>query len=252
MLNARDAMPDGGTLTIFTEPLELDRLAGDEDSELPHGPYVQISVRDTGCGMDEETAARAFEPFFTTKESGRGTGLGLASVYGIVRQSGGFVSLDSTAGVGTEIAVCLPRTLEPAAAPTAAETTVPAETAEVGRVLLVEDEAGVRSMLTTYLRAQGYDVLEAADGREALEVYRNHSGQISVVVTDIVMPHLDGWGLINELRRLGETIPIIVMSGYTSAAPEATDEHLERLTKPFAPSEVERAIARLAPFARRR
>jgi signal transduction histidine kinase/CheY-like chemotaxis protein len=252
VLNARDAMPDGGTLTIFTEPLELDRLLGDEDSELPHGPYVQISVRDTGCGMDEETAARAFEPFFTTKESGRGTGLGLASVYGIVRQSGGFVSLDSTAGVGTEIAVCLPRTLELAAAPTAAETTPPAETAEVGRVLLVEDEPGVRSMLTTYLRAQGYDVLEAADGREALEVYRNHSGQISVVVTDIVMPHLDGWGLINELRRLGETTPIIVMSGYASAAPEMTDEHLERLTKPFAPSEVERAIARLAPFARRR
>jgi signal transduction histidine kinase/ActR/RegA family two-component response regulator len=247
VLNARDSMPDGGSLTIFTEPLELDRPVAVEELELPPGSYIRIAVSDTGCGMDAETAARAFEPFFTTKELGHGAGLGLATVYGIVRQSGGFVSIDSTAGVGTEIAVCLPRTLEPAAHSPVPEAAAPAQIHPVEQVLLVEDETDVRTVLASYLRGRGYDVLEAANGLEGLEVFREHRSHISVVVTDIVMPQLDGWGLVNELRRVSESLPIVVMSGFAGETQRADDERLEHLTKPFAPVEVTRAITRLVP-----
>jgi signal transduction histidine kinase/CheY-like chemotaxis protein len=249
VLNARDAMPDGGSITIFTEPLELDRPMAVEELELPPGSYIRVAVSDTGCGMDAETAERAFEPFFTTKGLGHGTGLGLATVYGIVRQSGGFVSIDSTPGVGTEIAVCLPRTLEPLDHAPAPEETAPTQMHSREQVLLVEDEADVRIVLASYLREQGYDVLEAADGLEGLAVFREHRRNISVVVTDIVMPQLDGWGLVNELRRVGESIPILVMSGYAGETQRADDKRLEHLTKPFAPAEVTRAIARLALLA---
>jgi signal transduction histidine kinase len=250
VLNARDAMPDGGTLTIFTEPFELDRPLVVEDVELPQGSYVRIAVRDIGSGMDEETKARAFEPFFTTKERGRGTGLGLSTVYGIVRQSGGFVSLDSTLGVGTEVAVCLPRTLESAALSAAPDAEAPSKAQSAMQVLLVEDDTAVRSVLARYLRSQGFSVLEAADGLEGVELFREHGTKIDVVVTDISMPNLDGWGLVNELRNAGDGIPIVVMSGFAGEAQREDDARLERLSKPFAPVEVARAIARLTPLAR--
>jgi signal transduction histidine kinase/CheY-like chemotaxis protein len=246
VLNARDAMPNGGALTIFAEALELDRPVAVEDGELPSGSYVRIVVRDTGSGMNEETKARAFEPFFTTNEPGRGTGLGLATVYGIVRQSGGFLSLESTPGVGTEVAVCLPRTLGGTIVPLVPEAAGPVQSEGVDRILLVEDEAGVRAVVASYLREQGYEVLEAADGREGLELYAEHRGRVGVVVTDISMPRLDGWGLVNELRRVGERIPIVVMSGYPGRTHRADDDRLEQLAKPFALPELTHAIARLA------
>jgi signal transduction histidine kinase/CheY-like chemotaxis protein len=247
VLNARDAMPDGGTLTLFAEPHELDVPMAIEDVELPAGSYVRIVVRDTGCGMSEETQARAFEPFFTTKERGRGTGLGLATVYGIVRQSGGFVSLRSILGAGTEVAICLPRTSDPAATAPSSVAIAPPKGARVGKVLLVEDEAEVRAVLAAYLREQGYDVLTAEDGREGLEVFHEHRDEVTVVVTDIVMPRLDGWGLVTELRRLGESIPIVVISGYAGEGQSADDERLVHLMKPFAPADILPAIAHLLP-----
>ena len=250
VLNARDAMPDGGTLTVFTEPLELERPFAVEDIELPQGSYVRIIVRDTGIGMSDETAARAFDPFFSTKGPGNGTGLGLATVHGIVRQSGGFVSLDSTVGLGTEVAVCLPRTLEPAASSAAPDATVPAQARGGELVLLVEDEPAVRSVLASYLQRVGYEVLEAADGLEGLELFREHRDQLNVIVTDIVMPRLDGWGLVSEVRSITECIPIVVMSGYSGAAQRVGDARLEQLAKPFEPVEVTRAIARIALVAR--
>jgi signal transduction histidine kinase len=244
ILNARDAMADGGTLTVFTEALELEQTLVVEDVELATGSYVRIAVRDTGCGMSEETKARAFEPFFTTKRRGEGTGLGLATVYGIVRQSGGFVSLESTEGLGTEVAVCLPQTHElPAGSPTMDAAS--RNRAHVDQVLLVEDETDVRSVLATYLRKRGYDVLEATDGVDALETFRRHGDQIGVVITDILMPRLDGWGLVSELRSSGENVPVIVMSGFTGETERPDDERLELLRKPFAAAEVVRAIARV-------
>jgi CheY-like chemotaxis protein len=199
--------------------------------------------------MDEETATRAFEPFFTTKEPGNGTGLGLATVHGIVWQSGGFVTLHSTLGVGTEVTVCLPRTLEPAAESPVADAVAPAEAHGVEQALLVEDNVAVRTVLASYLRDEGYDVLEAVDGLEGLELFREHRDHIGVVVTDVVMPRLDGWGLVNELRRVDERIPIVVMSGLAGEMQRVGDEQLEYLRKPFAPVELAHAIARLALLA---
>jgi two-component system cell cycle sensor histidine kinase/response regulator CckA len=198
--------------------------------------------------MDDETKARAFEPFFTTKLRGEGTGLGLATVYGIVRQSGGFVSLESTEGLGTEIAVCLPRTREESAVtPTPTADAAPPANKHIDQVLLVEDEDAVRSVLAAGLREHGYDVLEAADGVAALETFRERRARIGVVITDILMPRLDGWGLVSELRRSGETVPVIVMSGFTGETEREGDEQIELLRKPFATAEIVRAIARIAP-----
>jgi two-component system cell cycle sensor histidine kinase/response regulator CckA len=165
-------------------------------------------------------------------------------VYGIVRQSGGFVSLESTEGLGTEVAVCLPQTHEPSAGSPTMDA-ASRNRAHIDQVLLVEDETDVRSVLATYLRKRGYDVLEATDGLDALETFRRHGDQIGVVVTDILMPRLDGWGLVSELRSSGENVPVIVMSGFTGEAERPDDERLELLRKPFAAAEVVRAIARV-------
>ena len=250
VLNARDAMPDGGTLTIFTERFEIDHPFAVEDIEMPQGSYVRIVVRDTGCGMTDETAARVFEPFFSTKGPGNGTGLGLATVHGIIRQSGGFVSLDSTLGAGTEFAVCLPRVLEPAEShSTPAEPPI-AETQGGDLVLLVEDEPAVRAVLASYLLDAGYEVLEAVDGVEGLELFRERGDEIGAIVTDLLMPRLDGWSLVKEVRSVCARMPIIVMSGFAGDAQHADDTRLEHLLKPFAPVEISRAIERIAVAAR--
>ena len=246
VLNARDAMPEGGPLTIFTEAIDVDESMAIDDVELPAGPYVRIAVRDTGSGMDEKTKTRALEPFFTTKERGEGTGLGLATAYGIIRQSGGFVSLESELGVGTEVDVWLPVTSEPAAASTAAASASQERAAAVKRVLLVEDEPDVRAVLATYLRTCGYDVLEARDGREGLDVFEEHGDSIDLLLTDIVMPRLDGWGLVAAVRHVDARLPIIVMSGFSGDLPTGADDWLERLAKPFRPADVADAIERVA------
>jgi signal transduction histidine kinase len=246
VLNARDAMPDGGTLTVFTEPFELEHALAVDDTELPPGSYVRIAVRDTGIGMSEETAARAFEPFYSTKGPGGGTGLGLATVHGIVRQSGGFVVLDSTQGVGTEIAVSLPRTLEPATTVAATLPHAGEQTPTAELVLLVEDEPAVRAVLASFLRAEGYHVLEAVDGLDGLEVFLERRDDIDVVVTDVLMPRLDGWGLVKEIRAVTGGTPIVVMSGFAGETQHRGDPLLEQLVKPFPPPEVVCAVARMA------
>jgi two-component system cell cycle sensor histidine kinase/response regulator CckA len=250
VLNARDAMADGGTLTVFTEQFEIDHPFAVEDVEMPQGSYVRIVVRDTGCGMTDETAARVFEPFFSTKGPGNGTGLGLATVHGIIRQSGGFVSLDSTLGAGTEFAVCLPRVLEPAENHATPVVFPIAEKQGGDLVLLVEDEPAVRAVLASYLLDAGYEVLEAVDGVEGLELFRERGDEIGAIVTDLLMPRLDGRSLVKEVRSVCARVPIIVMSGFAGDLHDLDDPRLEHLLKPFAPAEIARAIERIAVAAR--
>jgi signal transduction histidine kinase/CheY-like chemotaxis protein len=240
VLNARDAMPDGGSVTIKTEPLELESPTGGDGA----APYVKITVSDTGCGMDDETKSRVFEPFFTTKGPGQGTGLGLATVYGIVRQSGGFVSLESSPGDGSEFVVFLPRVTEPVASLALGVGGLVDDDRTAQRVLLVDDESDVRSVLASFLRERGHTVTEATDGLEGLAAFQADD-EFEVVVTDIVMPRLDGWRLADRIRELRPEMPIIAMSGYTGEAERASDQQLEYLAKPFLPSELADAIERV-------
>ena len=214
-INARDAMAQGGRLTIETADVDLDQPAVRQGVAVPAGRYVRITVRDTGHGMDAETRARAFEPFFTTKEVGKGTGLGLATVYGIVKQSGGFVWVDSEPGRGTTFEICLPRAdaAEEAPAPLPAASPLPRG---AGTLLIVEDEAGVRELLQELLESAGYKVLAADRPSVALRVAEAFSGPIHLLVSDVVMPEMTGPELA---RRLGERRPdtrALFLSGYTS------------------------------------
>jgi len=243
--NARDAMPDGGLLSIATERVALPRADLDVGRELPEGEYALVSVSDSGCGMDAATAARAFDPFFTTKRAGDGTGLGLATVYGIVVQSGGAVGLHSALGGGTRVDICLPLTDEP----------IPAEEprADVSRprrgggetILVVEDEPVVAGLVVRALEARGYRVLACADGREALGTYRDRPGEVALVLTDVIMPEMGGPALVAELRALGHEPRVLFMSGYTDQGLSGLHE-LERgvdvLAKPFAVRELERRV----------
>ena len=189
------------------------------------GEYVLIEVADTGTGMSPEVMAKIFEPFFTTKGIGKGTGLGLASVYGIVKQSGGFIMPESEIGSGTTFKVYLPRHMPEQADVDAAhaKATVKrdlkaADLTGTGRVLLVEDEVEVRQFAVRALKRQGYQVLEAADGVEALEIMKANEGTVDIVVSDVVMPEMDGPTLFKELRRRNPTIKVIFVSGYPNEA----------------------------------
>jgi PAS domain S-box-containing protein len=220
-VNARDAMPQGGTLTITTANVALDEAWGQSRPEVVPGPYVQLTVRDTGCGMNNEVKARIFEPFFTTKEVGKGTGLGLATVYGIVKQSGGHIEVDSKPGHGATFRIYLPR-------PEEADSRFPEEesTGELpgGKetVLLVEDEAHVRKFLRHSLQLNGYTVLEAASGTEALKVCAEHKGEIALLVTDVIMPQLNGRQLAEQAATLQQDLRVLYISGYTD---HVLDDH---------------------------
>jgi two-component system cell cycle sensor histidine kinase/response regulator CckA len=211
--NARDAMPRGGTLTIETRNVERPP----EDAGLPPGRYVLLAVTDTGHGMDAQTQARLFEPFFTTKEVGKGTGLGLASVYGSVKQSGGHVLVWSEPGRGAAFHVYLPA-VEEAAPAGEARQGPPALSRGTETVLLAEDEAAVRSLAGVALRLRGYAVVEAADGLEALAAHGRHGGMIDLLVTDVVMPRMGGGELAERLRASRPGLKVLFLSGYTSDA----------------------------------
>ena len=217
VLNARDAMGSGGRLTIETANVDLDVPLVHNGVETRSGPYVVLTVGDTGCGMDEATRLRVFEPFFTTKEKGKGTGLGLSTVYGIVTQSGGTIFVNSSVGTGTKIEVFLPRpadaTLDPREFPPRAAVSAGAET-----VLLVEDEDGVRVAARRILRERGYRVLEAFDGIDALRVTESHPGPIHLLITDVVMPRMGGPELVERLGELRPDIKVLYISGYTDEA----------------------------------
>jgi len=216
-VNARDAMPTGGKLTIETADAEMAETRVRDLATVPAGRYVMLAITDSGTGMDEETKARIFEPFFTTKEQGKGTGLGLATVYGIVKQSGGFIWLYSEPGHGTTFKIYLPRVEGAADA-----LTPPVGTAEVPRgtetVLIVEDEEAVRALAKTALTRKGYRVLEAANGGEALLRCESEQAPIHLLVTDVVMPGLGGAGLAQRLAPLRPDMKVLFISGYADRA----------------------------------
>jgi len=218
-VNARDAMPEGGRLTIETANVELDKAAAHPPAVLSPGKYVMLAVTDNGCGMDAETQAHIFEPFFTTKEKGKGTGLGLATVYGIVKQSGGYVWVYSEPGRGTSFKVYLPRIEDE---PTARGRDGKSDARELPRgsetVLLVEDEKGVRELAREYLELTGYTVIAAEDGHTALELAAMHVGPIQLLMTDVVMPGISGRELAGRVKTLRPEIKVLFMSGYTDQA----------------------------------
>ena len=217
VVNARDAMPQGGRISIETMNAELDENYSSEHSPVIPGRYIALAVGDTGVGMDKDTKEHAFDPFFTTKEAGKGTGLGLATVYGIVKQSGGYVWIYSEPGLGSTIKVYLPEVSAAAAFTSAGEITGPPKTAARGSetILLVEDEDAVRSLTCRILEKQGYRVLTAEDGRAAMDIATREEGRIDLVLTDIVMPGLNGRGLVEKLSGIRPAIKSLYMSGYT-------------------------------------
>jgi PAS domain S-box-containing protein len=228
-INARDAMLRGGTLTIRTGEEMLDLHAATVLDVIP-GPYVTIDVEDTGIGMDEPTRSRAFEPFFTTKGPAQAAGLGLATVYGIVRQSGGAVSLRSSPGAGTHVRIHLPL----GAPNDIAEPAVAPDVETRGVVLLVEDEPRVRSQMRRLLQRSGFEVVEATDGAEAKRIFAERHGDIDVVVTDIVMPIVGGVELVATLRVVQPGLPVVFVSGYTAEEQDLPlGERTAFLTKPY-------------------
>ncbi|MHC4429554.1 MAG: hybrid sensor histidine kinase/response regulator [Planctomycetota bacterium] len=244
VVNARDAMPDGGRLTIATR-----RATPDEGENTPNpfdvSQYVAIDVSDTGHGMDSATREQIFEPFFTTKEVGSGTGLGLATVYGLVRQNEGIVRVSSEIGSGSRFTV-----LFPSAARSATEPVGRAEEAPWGpteaTILLAEDESNIRSLLAEVLRGRGFEVLVAENGEEALELAARHEGSIDLLVCDVVMPSIGGPDLARRLRRDSPDLPVLFVSGYTFDAMSAGELSGEPfLQKPFTPAALVDSVRKL-------
>ncbi len=245
VVNARDAMPRGGRITIETANIDLDEAYGRRHTVVEPGRYVLLAVTDTGCGMTEEVMTRIFEPFFTTKEVGKGTGLGLATVFGIVQQSGGHVRVSSAVGRGTTFRVYLPSMIKevvPLIEPETRTVLVPSGTETI---LLVEDETAVRAMTRMALQVNGYTLLEAEDGVEALRLCERHAGPIHLLVSDVVMPRMGGRELAARLTPLRPEMRVIFVSGYTD---DAVVRHGIRqaevafLQKPFSPDTLRRKV----------
>lgn len=244
-VNARDAMPTGGTLSIRTENVGLDEAAARQISaSLKPGDYVVLSVTDTGAGMDEETMSHIFEPFFTTKGPGKGTGLGLATVYGIVRQTGGGISVESEPGKGSTFRIYLPLVTAPV--DYTKTTLAPVEkSANFETVLVVEDEEIVRELVCEVLIEQGYNVICAADGMEALTVANDFDATIHLLVTDVIMPQMNGHELAAKLAVLRPEMKILYVSGYSDndiGDHGVLDPRFELLQKPFTPQTLARKI----------
>ncbi|HKV40309.1 MAG TPA: PAS domain S-box protein [Blastocatellia bacterium] len=241
-VNARDAMPGGGVLTIETKNAELgaEYVRGHADTGI--GQYVMLAVTDTGCGMDKQTQARVFEPFFTTKDAGKGTGLGLSTSYGIVKQNGGNILVYSELGYGTIFKVYLPRAAEQAEQVVLQDRGPVAAGTET--VLLVEDEDIVRGLVIEVLRTVGYTVLEASNGREAMEMAAAYDGDIHLLLTDAVMPEMGGPELMEGMRRARPGIRTLLMSGYTgeSRGRNGLTPPVGLLQKPFSPVDLCRKV----------
>ncbi len=242
-VNARDAMPGGGTLTIETSNVEPPSGGAQGPSSVKHGPHVRLTVADTGEGMDEATRSRIFDPFFTTKEVGKGTGLGLATVLGIVEQSGGSIRVKSDPGAGTTFSLLFPRAVATSVAAEARPSLAPAHrTGET--ILLVEDEAHLRKVLVAILRRTGYAVLAAGDPSEALRLSEEHRGEIHLLVTDVVMPGMNGHRLAERLTAARAGTKVLFMSGYTGTVGgrPILEEGVPFLPKPITHSRLLRKV----------
>ena len=249
-VNARDAMPDGGKLTVRTANVTAEESGQLAYKGMPAADYVRIDVTDTGTGIPAEIVDKIFEPFFSTKEVGKGTGLGLSTVYGIVKQTGGFVYVDSEAGEGTSFHIFLPRhhcreggrspsPWPPATRPRPRRPKPNRRTDLTGQgtILLVEDEEGLRSLNARGLRSRGYSVIEASNGVEAMEALEEKDGAVDLVVSDVVMPEMDGPTLLREMRIRNPNLKIIFVSGYAEEAFDKSlpeNEQFAFLAKPFA------------------
>ena len=214
-VNSRDAMPHGGTLTITTENITCQEGGLGGDADFPAGDFVKLAVADTGIGIGEETLEQIFEPFFTTKDVGKGTGLGLAMVYGIVKQSGGYIWVDSELGKGTCFTICLPRVRRTVVSDKNAADVPPPMGTET--LLVVEDEEFIRAGMCEFLRSLGYTVFSASSGEDALSVASEHE-RVDLLITDVVMPKMSGRELSQMLASLRPDLKIIHMSGYTDDA----------------------------------
>jgi hypothetical protein len=237
VVNARDAMPNGGKLTIETANIYLDENYSSRHLAVKSGQYTQIAVSDNGGGMDEVTQARLFEPFFTTKASGRGTGLGLSTVFGIVKQSGGNLDVYSVPGRGTSVKIYLPRIDQAALV----EAESPNKGVKRGSetVLLVEDDEMVRHLVRESLVRVGYKVLDTSDPLEARRIAEKYRGTIHLLITDVVMPKVSGRELAEELATRRRTMKVLYMSGYTDNAIVNTGilhKEVSFLQKPFTPA----------------
>jgi signal transduction histidine kinase len=242
-INARDAMPDGGTLQITARNAPRPKGERRTDGEVRPGDYVQITVTDTGIGMDEATRMQMFEPFFTTKPHGQGTGLGLSTVYGFVRQCGGSISVRSTPGKGTSIELLLPRASEPAPGPPTSRRPSDGVLRGHETVLVVEDEEAVRQLAIQSLERSGYRVLASASGEEALTLASTFDGTIHLLLTDVVMPGIKGPELAARLRTLRPGVRVLLMSGYAADVVTPGDlNDATMVTKPFSPSVLTRAV----------
>jgi CheY-like chemotaxis protein len=243
LVNARDAMPEGGVLTLAVRETEVTASDAEAGGEVPPGSYVAMTVRDTGVGMDEATRRQIFEPFFTTKEAGRGTGLGLPTVYGIVQQSGGFVTVDSEPGRGSVFEVYLPR--EAAAAAQAEPAAAPTGPGRDESVLVVEDDPALRRLVEAILLGAGYRVVSAATGDEALALLERSAGLPDLLFTDVVLPGMSGHDLARRVSERGPGVKVLFTSGYTDDA-DLREEVLEGrtsfLAKPYTPSSLARAV----------
>ena len=244
-VNARDAMPSGGKLTLETANVTLGQIQGMRyEPPMPPGHYVMLAVSDTGIGMNSETQSHVFEPFFTTKEEGKGTGLGLATVYGIVKQSGGYIWIYSETEHGTTFKVYLPRAQE-----VLAEAFIPGMEASprggTETILVAEDEIAVRSLVCSVLESGGYTVLEGESGDAALLIARAHDGHIDLLLTDVVMPRMSGRELADRVQMLDPGIRVVYMSGYTEKAivhHGMLDADAVLLQKPFSPDDLVRKV----------
>jgi CheY-like chemotaxis protein len=243
VVNARDAMPQGGNIRVETANLSVGEDGGpDPRAPLPAGSYVMLSVRDTGTGIDEAVRKRIFEPFFTTKEPGRGTGLGLSTVLGIVKEHAGRISVESATGQGAIFRIYLPR----AEGGVAAHMPGPASELRGGQetILVIEDHADLRQLVAVALGEKGYRVLQAAKGHDALQLFQRHDGSIRLILADIVLPDVNGKEVVDRMRQSRPDLKVVYMSGYGGAASTqvALAPNAVLLEKPFSPAVLLRAV----------
>jgi two-component system cell cycle sensor histidine kinase/response regulator CckA len=245
--NSRDAMPDGGRFELITSNVEIDQAAAANDRDATPGRFVLTTLRDTGMGMTEEVRQNIFEPFFTTKQLGKGAGLGLATVYGIIRQSGGWIDVQSQVGQGSSFNIYLPR-IDAGPLPADAGSTSRDELRGGETVLVVEDDDAVRSLTTTILRGHGYNVLDAGNGQEACQVAKAHTGKIHVLLTDVVMPGMNGKELSKLLLGLYPQLKVLLMSGYAEnviARRGVLDSEVAFIQKPFTSNDLAAKVRQL-------